>query len=175
MVRRAQAKARGRQLNVEFKQADAHELPFVADAFDLSISECTLCYLKKETAIQEMVRVTKPGGCVGVHDLCWKEDTPEELKRRLAEIEEEYPETREGWKRLLEAAGLVDVVTVDKSKLIPQWVKNFKKQLGMLGQLSAICQILRRWGFGGFFRIKEAERIFRSEHMGYCLLVGKKP
>ncbi len=175
MVGRAQKKAQERHLAVEFQQGDAHHLPFDAGTFDVVISECTLCILDKETAIREMVRVTKSGGYVGFHDLCWKPNATERLKHRLGEIEAEYPETAEGWKRLTERAGLVDVVAVDKSMLIPQWTKDFKKRLGILGQLAAICKVLRRWGFRGLLTIKESERLFRSEHMGYCLVVGKKP
>jgi hypothetical protein len=39
-----------------------------------------------------MGRVAKPGGYVGIHDLCWKEGPSEYLKRRLAELEGERPE-----------------------------------------------------------------------------------
>jgi len=175
MVRRAQKKAQERHLAVEIQQGDAHHLPFDAGSFDIAISECTLCLLDKEPALEEMVRVVKPGGYVGFHDLYWKGNAPEQLKRRLAEIEAEYPETLEGWKRLAVGAGLADVVAVDNSSLIPQWTKDFKKRLGILGQLWTICKILNRWGFRGLWTIQESERIFRSEHMGYCLLVGKKP
>jgi ubiquinone/menaquinone biosynthesis C-methylase UbiE len=175
MVRRAQKKAEEKHLQVVFQQGDAHHMPFDADSFDVAISECTLCLLNKETALKEMVRVVKPGGYVGFHDLCWKETAPEPLKRRLAEIEEEYPETMEGWRRLMERAGLVDVVAVDRSSLIPQWTKDFKRRQGILGQSLAIWHILKRWGIRGLLRIKESERIFRSADMGYCLIVGRKP
>jgi ubiquinone/menaquinone biosynthesis C-methylase UbiE len=175
MVRRAQKKAEDRQLKVEFIQGDAHQLPFEADRFDVALSECTICLLDRERALGEMVRVVRPGGHVGFHDLCWKEDTPELLKRRLAEIEKEYPETLEGWKHLAARAGLVDVVAVDRSDLIPRWTRDFKRRLGITGQLWALWQIVRRWGIRGLLRIKESEGIFRSEHMGYCLIVGRKP
>jgi ubiquinone/menaquinone biosynthesis C-methylase UbiE len=175
MVRRAQKKAEERHLRVVFQQGDAHRLPFDTGSFDVAISECTICLLDKEAALKEMVRVVKSGGYVGFHDLCWRETAQEPLKRRLAEIEEEYPEAVEGWKHLAEAAGLVDVVAMDKSNLIPHWTKDFKKRLGILGQLSAIWHVLKRWGIRGLLRIKESERIFRSEDMGYCLIVGRKP
>ena len=175
MVRRAQKNAEEKHLQVEFRQGDAHHLPFDADTFDVAISECTICLLNKEAALKEMLRVVKPGGYVGFHDLCWKEATPESLKRRLAEIEEEYPETIDGWRRLAEQAGLVDVVAVEKSALIPQWTKDFKKRLGIFGQMSAMWHIIKRWGFRGLLTIKESEGIMGSEHMGYCHIVGRKP
>jgi hypothetical protein len=94
------------------------------------------------------------------------------LKRRLAEIEKEDPETSEGWKQLSQQAGLVEVVAVNRSDLIPQWTRDFKKRLGILGQLSATWHILKRWGIRGLRTITESEGIFRSEHMGYCLIAG---
>ena len=48
---------------------NAHNLPFDMDSFDVVISECTTCILDKERAIAEMVRVTKPGGYVGILSL----------------------------------------------------------------------------------------------------------
>ena len=96
MVDRARRKAAERGLPVTFKQGDAHNLPFDEHTFDAVISECTTCLLEKERAISEMVRVAKPGGYVGIHDICWKEDTPEHMKQKLAEIEGERPETLEG-------------------------------------------------------------------------------
>jgi SAM-dependent methyltransferase len=174
MVRRAQKKVEERHIQVAFRQGDAHHLPFDADSFDVAISECTICLLNKEAALKEMVRVVRRGGHVGFHDLCWRKTAPESLKRRLGEIEGEYPETMEGWKRLAEETGLADVVVVEKPNLIPQWTKDFKRRLGILGQLSAFWHVLKRWGIRGLLTIHESERIFRSEHMGYCLVVGRK-
>jgi SAM-dependent methyltransferase len=113
MVERARRKAQERKLTIELRKGDAHNLPFADDRFDVVISECTTCLLQKQKAIAEAVRVTKPGGRVGIHDICWKEDTPEHLKQRLAQLEGENPETLEGWKQLFETAGLVNIQTVE--------------------------------------------------------------
>lgn len=175
MIDRARQKAQDRDLPVEFREGDAHALPFEDDAFDAVISECTTCVLEKQRAIGEMVRVTKPGRRVGIHDLCWMPDAPDDLKQRLAELEGERPETLDGWKRLFEEAGMTGVVTGDRSGLIATWTKDVKRQLGLTGQLRIYWTVLRRWGFGGLRRIKQSERIFRSEQLGYGLIVGMKP
>ena len=175
MVERAREKAGQRKLSVEFQQSDAHNLPFADNTFDAVISECTTCILDKLRAIREMVRVTKPGGYVGIHDLCWKPHTTDHLKRRLAELESERPETLDGWKTLFQEAGLTNVVAVDKSPLIASWTKHVKKQLGLGGQLRLFLKVIRRWGFRGLLRVKESEGIFRSASMGYGLIVGKRP
>jgi ubiquinone/menaquinone biosynthesis C-methylase UbiE len=175
MVDRAKQKARSRHLEIEFRQGDAHDLPFADGEFDAVISECTTCILDKQRAIREMARVARPGGHVGIHDLCWREDTPDSLKERLVELEGERPETLDGWKSLFEKAGLSDVVTQDRTALIPAWTKDVKKQLGLTGQVKVFWKILQKWGFTGIVQIKKSEHIFSSKHMGYGLIVGRKP
>lgn len=174
MIRRAEQKARARGLEVEFREADAHHLPFLDAAFDVAICECTLCILDKEQVIREMVRVVRPGGCVGMHDLCWRENTPDDFKGTLAEIEGERPETLEGWRRLFAQAGLTEIRAVDKSFLIPRWMKESRKQMGLIGQLLLAWKIIRRWGIRGLRRILRSERVFSSKQLGYGIVVGTR-
>ena len=47
-------------------------------------------------ALKEIVHVTKPGGRIGIHDLCWQENVPETIKQRFAEVEKERSETLAG-------------------------------------------------------------------------------
>jgi SAM-dependent methyltransferase len=174
MIHRAEEKARARGLEVEFRQGDAHHLPFPDAAFDVVISECTLCILDIGQALEEMVRVVRPGGCVGMHDLCWQEDTPADLKRTLAEIEGERPETLAGWRQLFADAGLTEVQTVDRSSLIPPWMKEARQSLGLTGQLALVWKIIRRWGIRGLRRVLRSERVFASKHLGYGIVVGTR-
>ena len=127
MIRRGEAKARAKGLKVEFRKADAANLPFGDAECDAAICECTLCLLEKKRVIGEMVRVIRPVGCVGLHDLCWKEEAPDRLQRTLAEIEGERPETLEGWRRLFADAGLVRIKAVDKSDVLSGWTQASRK------------------------------------------------
>jgi SAM-dependent methyltransferase len=175
MIERAKKKALHRKLDIKFEKADAHQLPFGDGTYDSVISECTACILDKERAIREMARVVKADGYVGIHDICWKQDTPERLKNRLAEIEGERPETLDGWKALFEKAGLTDVETVDRSLLIPAWMKDIRKKLGIGGQLKIFLKIGRLWGIRGLRDVWKSERIFQSKYTGYGIIVGRKP
>jgi SAM-dependent methyltransferase len=175
LIKRAIRKAIERGLIIEFKRGNAHNLSFDDNTFDAVISECTTSLLDKEQAIREMVRVAKPGGYVGIHDIYWKEGTPERLKQRLEEIEDERPETLEGWKKLFMNAGLGDVITVDKSYLIPDWEKDIRKEIGVLAQLKIFLRTIKKWGFSGFRNILESMKIFQSQYMGYSIIVGRKP
>jgi arsenite methyltransferase len=174
MIEKAREKGKQKKLTVEFKKADAHDLPFADNTFDAVISECTTCVLDKELAISEMVRVVRPGGYVGIHDICWKEDVPLHIRQSLEDIEGEKPEAIEGWKDLFERAGLIDVETVDKSYLIPKWIMNIKNELGVRRRFKIILKVLRTWGINGFLRIRKSEQIFQSKYIGYGIIVGRK-
>jgi SAM-dependent methyltransferase len=175
MVQTAKRKAEERGLTVEFKNGDAHDLPFVAETFDLVISECTTCALDKQKAIAEMVRVTRCGGYVGISDLFWKVGAPERLKSRLVELENERPETLAGWVHLFESGGLQEIQTKDMSGAIATMTRDIRAQLGVVGQLKLMLRIIKRWGIWPLGRIMATERIFSDKHLGYAIVVGRKP
>ena len=174
MIRRAEAKARAKGLIVVFGEADAVRLPFRDSEFDAAICECTLCFLEKERAMREMVRVVRSGGCVGIHDLCWKENAPDGMKRTLARIEGERPETLEGWRQLFDRAGLVHIEAVDKSALMSRWMQESRRQLGPTGQVALAFRIMQRWGVRGVWSILQSQRVFSSGRLGYGIVVGTK-
>ncbi len=174
MIARERRKLLPLQPAVRIVLADAHRLPFRAGSFDVAISECAVCHFDKLLSLTEMARVVRPGGRVGIHDLAWKEGTPEALKRRLADIEREAPETIPGWAGTLERAGLVEVRVLDRSQLMAAWTRNARRTLGLLGYLKIVVSVLTRWGLAGLRTVFESERIFASPYLGYALMLGVK-
>jgi Methylase involved in ubiquinone/menaquinone biosynthesis len=79
---RAEARARGRD-NIEFAVADAHELTFPDDGFDVVHAHQVLQHLGDPVqALREMRRVCRPGGVVAVRDcdyggFTWYPELPE--------------------------------------------------------------------------------------------------
>ena len=66
------AKNLGLSDKLSFQKADAYELPFSDDTFCATRSERMLMHLESpEKALQEMVRVTRPGGKIVVIDSDW--------------------------------------------------------------------------------------------------------
>ena len=122
-----------------------------------------------------MVRVARPGGYVGISDLYWKENAPSSVQSRLAELEGEQPENITGWIRLFEQAGLQDVRTKDRSESLASMSREMRKQLGVLGYIRIVVMVFMRWGIRGLARVLESEKIFRSKHLGYAIVVGHKP
>lgn len=99
--------------HVEFRVADAQNLPFEDARFDVVIGESVLTFIKdKQRVVGECARVTGPGGYVGLNEELWIETPPApmvEQVRRIWDIKPDIP-TLEGWMGLLEGAGLRDVV-----------------------------------------------------------------
>jgi ubiquinone/menaquinone biosynthesis C-methylase UbiE len=63
------AKREGVMDRVEFRVADAQDLPFEDDLFDAVITESVTAFPEdKQKAVNEYVRVAKPGGYVGLSE-----------------------------------------------------------------------------------------------------------
>lgn len=121
-----------------------------------------------------MKRVAKPGGYVGIHNLSWREDTPAKIQREMREIEQVQPETIADLRQLFTKAGLIEVNTVDKSEVAPQWMKGARKTLGIVGQGKIACKSLRRWGIASIPTILKAERLYASKYLGCAIVIGRK-
>lgn len=175
MVKKAKEKASGKKADVEFTLADAHHLPFEDESFDIVISECTLCLLKKKKALEEMARVTKNGGLVGIHDICWSEDADKNLKKSLAEIEGERPETKGGWTKLFKSSGLTKIEAEEKPEIMEDWMEKMEKEIGISGKLKIFVKIVKEWRLQGLKNIRKSEKIFEDPQTGYIIIVGQKP
>jgi SAM-dependent methyltransferase len=69
---RERARREGVLDHLTFYQADIHQLPFDNHRFDAVIAESVLAFVKdKDVAIRELIRVTKPGGYVGLNETYW--------------------------------------------------------------------------------------------------------
>ena len=91
MIERANAFARERQVaNVRFQVADIHELPFPDSSFDAVFTSAVLEHLDNPVdALQEIRRVLKLGGLVGVVSTDWGEpliSPPDESVRQFFEL-----------------------------------------------------------------------------------------
>ncbi len=174
MVKKARKKAKGREVDVEFTVADAHQLPFEDEYFDVVISECTLCLLEKEKVLDEMTRVVKEGGRVGIHDICWSEDADQSLKKSLAEIEGERPETKDGWIKLFQNAGLNEIEAKEEPDIMDDWMERMEREIGISGKLKIFIKVVKEWGFEGLKNIRKSEKIFEDPQTGYIIIVGRK-
>ena len=91
MLELARGKAAAQGLSVRFEQADAENLPFAAKSFDLAISRHVLWTLPHpEAAIDEWIRVLRPGGRVVVIDGSQYNEATAPPQRENARTSPEY-------------------------------------------------------------------------------------
>src|SRR5215208_8301631 len=67
LLERARERAEAERLDIEFRDADAEALPFPDASFDVVVSTFGVMFTPdQERAASELVRVTKPGGKIGL-------------------------------------------------------------------------------------------------------------
>lgn len=115
MVSRANERAiRERMVDkVRFHVADAQNLPFEDECFDMVMGEfITGLFEDKRRAINEYSRVVKPRGNVGFNEVTWIKAPPEGLTEYLSRtfgVKGGILDS-DGWKELFSNAGLKDTV-----------------------------------------------------------------
>ncbi|MGD8997857.1 MAG: methyltransferase domain-containing protein [Anaerolineae bacterium] len=187
MIERCQERARraGVADKTEFRVADAQNLPFDDDTFDAVITESVAAFPEdKQRAANEYVRVTKPGGYVGLNESTWLKTPPppEAVAWASREVGAQVePLTQEGWVALLENAGLSDVVVRVHPIEIGDEARGILRRYGGLGilrsQWRALRMYLRNPAYRAFLTRVRKEGLMPEnlqEYFGYGLYVGRK-
>ncbi len=164
---------------VEFRVADVLDLPFATDRFDAVLVESVIAFVDdKARAIRECVRVTRPGGYVGLNESFYTfAPTPEtsEIVRRELGVDIPLVQT---WQTLWEASGLCDRVVdlhqikarheiQDRLQWIGAWwtLKAFGRLFRLyLTQPAARQSLKAQFGSSGVW--------FKT--MGYGIFAGRK-
>jgi len=170
---------------VEFRVADAQDLPFEDDLFDAVITESVTVFPEdKQKAVKEYARVTKPGGYVGLNESTWlKVPPPPEMIAWVAQDLGAHvmPQTPEEWTGLLQGARLT-VQTVDVREIVVrEEAKGLVSRYGYGGMIRSLYKILvmyiRNPAYRKFVKKVRKEGVKPDnlqEYFGYGLYVGKK-
>ncbi|MDH4138152.1 MAG: class I SAM-dependent methyltransferase [Anaerolineae bacterium] len=165
---------------VEFRIANVLELPFEANRFDVVLCESVLNFVEdRQQAIRECVRVTKPGGYVGLNETYWiEEPSPEIVARVQALVGTDVP-TAATWQALWEESGLRDRV-VRLHQIDPRReVKDRIQWVGWRWAVRAVGRLLRLYITNPAAR-QSLKKQFGApadaslKQMGYGLFVGRK-
>ena len=179
------AKREGVEDRVEFRVADAQDLPFEDDLFDAVITESVTAFPEdKQRAVNEYVRVTKPGGYVGLNESTWlKAPPPPELVEWVSQDLGANAEalTSDGWAGLLEGAGLREIVVRTYEIDTRNEAKEILRRYGCGGMLGVLCRILALYAKNPAYRrfVKEVREGGGTpenldEYFGYGIYVGRK-
>lgn len=108
-LRRAAAAARTarQEPRTHFVRSSAEQLPFSPESFDVSICECSLCLFENMgIALEQIHRVLKPGGRIGISDFFLDAPVPSSLDGLLAQVLcVAAAQSAEGYRKALARAG----------------------------------------------------------------------
>jgi SAM-dependent methyltransferase len=189
---RRRAEAARVQDRIDLVRADVLDLPFESDRFDIVMSESVLSFVvDKEAAIREMVRVTKPGGYVGLNEGFDLTATPSPRFVELVRSMGMDLITLDGWKALWEGSGLTDrtvrVYGIEEGREVRdrlRWVGLPWVARGIArGARLYLTDAAARTLFNSMFRavVEKADDVDPAEakavwaSLVYGLFVGRKP
>lgn len=187
MVERSKERAlkMGISDRVEFRVADAQDLPFDDETFDAVLTESVTSFPKdKQKAVNEYTRVLKPGGSVGLNESTWLKVPPspemvEWVRQDVgANVE---PQTADGWKDLLVNAGLEDFVVILEPVDVKAESRGILQRYGIAGMLSTLTRAFRMYLRNPNYRqfvkgVKQGGLIPDNfqEYFGYGIFIGRK-
>ncbi|MGC1121853.1 MAG: class I SAM-dependent methyltransferase [Candidatus Methanofastidiosia archaeon] len=185
MVARSRERARqeGVEGRVEVQVADALDLPFEDNQFDVVLSESVTAFIAdKKKAVSEYGRVVKQGGFVGINETTWITSPPQNLVEYFSRIMGVEPEPPEGWEGLLKGAGLKVVVVSPRRTTYLRQVSNELKMVGLKDVFKPWGRLLSLFLTDPTYRkvikemTKEATRIPMNvfDYFGYGVYVGTK-
>jgi arsenite methyltransferase len=171
---------------VSFRVADAQDLPFDDDLFDAVITESVTAFPEdKRKAATEYVRVTRPGGYVGLNEATWlKYPPPPEMEAWASQDlgASVKPLTSEGWITLLQHAGLQEIKMAMAPITVSEEAKGIVGRYGYTGMARVLWRTLslylRSADYRRFVKRVRGEGITPGnldEYLGYGLYVGRKP
>ncbi|MGD2155402.1 MAG: class I SAM-dependent methyltransferase [Anaerolineales bacterium] len=169
----------------QFRVADVQDLPFEDALFDAVISESVTAFPEnKGKAVDEYVRVTKPGGYIGLNESTWlKVPPPPEMVAWVAQDvgATVMPLTSDEWVSLLEDAGLSEVVVRMYNVNVREEVRGLFKRYGLGGMLriyrKTLSLYIRNPTYRSFVKSVRQGGIAPEgldEYFGFGIYVGRK-
>ena len=190
-IARQRAQAEGVADKVEFKIGDSRKLPFRDGEFDVVVNECAVgltAINAPQRVLDEMVRVTKPGGTIVIHESTWLKELPADERQHASMRFGTTPYTVEEWKQMLIKAGAVPRVVEDWSgienalKIRPglKWNPNNNPAdiFSAREKFSLLPRLISKYGIGPVLVLvrsqKNLGRYLLDGYVGYALIVAAK-
>jgi len=176
---REQALRKRVQHRAKFLVGDAQALPFEDDLFDAVVIESVSVFVPDiPRAFKEYVRVTKPGGYVGMDESTWIEPPSERTDEFMAVLGAQAL-TMDEWQGLLADAGLENIVARAYRANVREEAKGRLKRYGLGGIFRALFRTVP-----ALVRNPSARTVLRQSMasvprhiaatIGYGVYVGRK-
>lgn len=189
LVDHAEARARreGLQERLQFQHGSMDSLPYRDGVFDVTVAELNATARADPLrVIQELVRVTKPGGRIAIVQLVWKAPVDAPRREALSEHLGARPLMLVELKRMLRESGVERLHSEAWSDEETAFRPQVKKPFPDFAELFSVPEKLRilrrawgRWGWRGvrvaLLRESEVHRLLTRERiLGLDMIKGRK-
>jgi SAM-dependent methyltransferase len=165
---------------VTVRPADAQDLPFADETFDVVLCESVATFVEdRQQVADELVRVVKAGGCVGLNEEIWLQPPLEEM-RRFARLTWDIPSdlpTQEDWERMLAVAGLgtldVRVCRYDPRREASQ-VKRYRARDMFRMFWRSAAMLIKSAPFRAYMAARTRVPKGLFDRLGYVTIVGTR-
>jgi SAM-dependent methyltransferase len=189
LIEEAQRRSReaGLDAHLSFEAAPLDDLPYRDGVFDVAIGEIALAASADPArAVSELVRVTKPFGCVVLVQLTWTGNVDPERRGVLVAHLGARPLILVEWKQLMREAGVVDLAVEDWSDAPSPFrpsaggpFPDFHEIFTWREKVAILWRALKRWGWrgvrGALVREREIHRLLTRERvLGLTMIKGTR-
>lgn len=177
---RQRAREEGVEDRVSFRSGDVLALPFEDDRFDAVIVESVIVFVEDKTrAIRECARVTRPGGCVGLNEVCWSQPVPAEMTAAACREMGAAPLPIEAWRAVWDASPLTERTVRPHPIDARRELRGRLRWVGLRWAVRAFGRLIALYladpGARRAIQEQWSGTLEKSPAMGYVLLAGKKP
>ncbi len=163
---------------IRFVQGDAERLPFDAASFDVVICECSLCIFPKlSIALEEIHRVLRPGGRLGISDVVLNKPVPESLQDLFGHVLcISSALSLDGYRDALASAGYSSIRSRDASGALNDMIARIERRARTTEKFLDAEQLELEDGLNvPRSSITDARDFVRAGGLGYALISARKP
>lgn len=176
-IAKTNSKSMGISNQIDFQIGDAEKIKLESETIDQIICECAFCLFPNKTQTsQEIFRVTKKGGMIGISDIVIRGDLPVILKEALfqficvleAKSEQEY-------EHYLQSAGFSNIIFYDKKDYLLRLIDDIKKRLFAAELLIGLGKIKVEFDIAKVKKtLQEIKTCVETGLISYVLITGIK-
>lgn len=177
-VAKVLSKKKGLEDKVKFQIADAMDLPFSDNQFDIAIFQVMLVLVEdKVKTIREAYRVIKKGGRAGRLELSWRKEIDQDFLEKVSNVLCAYCMTNdsnyEGWKKTFEKAGIHNLVLKKGENMNGNYFDTLKDE-GIINTAKIMFNSIKNREIRN--RIKIMDKFFKdySDYFGYGIYLFEK-
>ena len=126
------------RVSCTFMTGDVHDLPLLSNTFDVVLCECALCTFRDQPhALEEAMRVLKPGGRIGISDMTLEATVPRELDSVMSHVLcIAGAHSVDGYVSLLDGAGFTNIRHHDRRQALVEMVDQIDRNLVLAERLA---------------------------------------